>query len=317
MTLTRKVKVEVFFVAADLSLIRAQLTALVCASASHAILSSGCLAWKGWSVLISEEGVAVTLGSLVLGTTWYANVGWIHSVPTCTVAPVASAHVRPPSLPVSSTLDWETAPSLNGGAQRGPSGGDSERQPCGGAGEGFRGTGLVSAVRGSERELLVSGGADFGGSARGADLHPRASREVAGAADLRPGASREVAGAADLRPGASREVAGAADPRPRLPGEVAKAVRDGGSSVFELREPFSTGQRDGCSHPEPRGDREGGDSGATRLSYGSSDSTYPSEGTSCATNSSSKGGASQRRPRRRGAQVRSSFSSQRASFLGE
>ena len=32
MTLTRKVKVEVFFVAADLSLIRAQLTALVCAA---------------------------------------------------------------------------------------------------------------------------------------------------------------------------------------------------------------------------------------------------------------------------------------------
>ena len=127
MTLTRKVKVEVFFVAADLSLIRAQLTALVCASASHAILSTGCLARKGWSVLISEEGVAVTLGSIVLGTTYYANVGWIHSIPACTVAPVVeSAHVRPPSLPASSTLDWETAPSLNGGAQRGQSGGDSE-----------------------------------------------------------------------------------------------------------------------------------------------------------------------------------------------
>ena len=41
-----------------------------------------------------------------------------------TVAPVVeSAHVRPPSLPASSTLDWETAPSLNGGAQRGQSGG--------------------------------------------------------------------------------------------------------------------------------------------------------------------------------------------------
>ena len=74
MTLTRKLKVEVSFVAADLSIIRAQLSALVCANASHAILSTGCLARKGWSVVISA------LGNLALGTTWCANVGWVHSV---------------------------------------------------------------------------------------------------------------------------------------------------------------------------------------------------------------------------------------------
>ena len=80
MTLTRKVKVEVSFVAADLSIIRAQLSALVCANASRAILSTGCLARKGWSVVISEVGVDVTLANLSLGATWYANVGWVHSV---------------------------------------------------------------------------------------------------------------------------------------------------------------------------------------------------------------------------------------------
>ena len=79
MTLTRKVKVEVSFVAADLSIIRAQLSALVCANASRAILSTGCLARKGWSVVISEVGVDVILGNLLLGTTWYANVGWVQS----------------------------------------------------------------------------------------------------------------------------------------------------------------------------------------------------------------------------------------------
>eukprot|EP00439_Symbiodinium_sp_Y106_P087065 s52_g39.t1 len=75
MTLTRKVKLLVMFVTSDCSVAHACLTSLVCNSASHAILSTGALARKGWQVSINSDGVTVQQGSLSLGVTLFGNVG--------------------------------------------------------------------------------------------------------------------------------------------------------------------------------------------------------------------------------------------------
>ena len=153
MTLTRKVKVEVSFVAADLSIIRAQLSALVCANASHAILSTGCLARKGWSVVISEGGVDVILGNLSLGTTWYVNVGWVHSVSYQNTS--LTAHH------VSEVLDEGRAILGRGEphvvAVEGESG-DSSTAP---AAKGEGGADLATRNFGSKRGAAGEDGADF------------------------------------------------------------------------------------------------------------------------------------------------------------
>ena len=81
MTLTRKVKLLVMFVTSDCSVAHACLTSLVCNSASHAILSTGALARKGWQVSINSDGVTVQQGSLSLGVILFGNVGWVFSAP--------------------------------------------------------------------------------------------------------------------------------------------------------------------------------------------------------------------------------------------
>ena len=85
-TLRRKVDLKVLFVTVEGSLVTARLSALVAADCSHAILSTGQMALRGWEVSINAEGVNVSLRTndghhVVLGSCIYGNVGWCYSVP--------------------------------------------------------------------------------------------------------------------------------------------------------------------------------------------------------------------------------------------